>query len=352
MLPLMERIENAPVTRIPSGDIIVSGIKYRSVYEETDECRQLLDSIAVLGVTQAGLLRPYFDKEKNEVHPTKRELVDGGHRFWCSNKLGYSSFPGKIVDLTDDEVLQLQIVLNERRLKTKPIDQLNQIMLFIGRHPDYSPAQVAKALVMWPTQIYDILKLKNLSKEAAELVTKGGISAGNAYALGKFIPAEYQTSDWPESTKGGESILDEAQKMDGAPFADFCSKLRKAINKGEKVVKENLGPIIVMLSAKQIKEKLERAEREVNSVSPVDEDYSRLLGRYQMTQEICGIDELALAERRALKSANENTSKLKLAERKAKLAEESAQKAKKALAEQRVRLNATTTCKTEELVGV
>lgn len=335
----MINLEKGIRKHVPLSDIVVSDIKYRPIYDTLDECKQLCDSIAKDGIQQDLLVRPYFDKEKKQEHPTKLELVDGGHRFYCAQQLNLANVPIKIVNLTDDEVLRLQMVLNERRLKTKPIDMLNQVNTYIGRHPEYPLSRVAEELGLWPTQLHDILKLKNLSKEATKLVEENKISACNAYALGKFIPSEYQIDDWPED--GIESILVKAQQLEGVPFADFCSKLRKALNKGGKVAKEDIGPAIKILTTNQIKNKLEEAKAEINGHTPGTEEYVRLLGRYQMIQEVCGVDEMSIAERRAIKSAEDNTKKLKIQEKKVKLAEESARKAKEELKKQKERLQET-----------
>jgi len=275
---------------VPLDSLVVTDVKYRPVYKERDDYERLKFDIQENGIMFPIIVRS-LKNEFKQLIPNKYEIVDGGHRFSCATELGFDRVPIIVDDnITDDEVIRLQMSANERRLPTKLIDKLHQVVRYITNHPEQTQTEVAAALTMWPADLSNILKLKKLSAEATQLVSEDKITACNAFNLAKYIPEDYQQDE----------VLTMAQNQSGSQFLHSVMDIGKAI-KAQKAAPgtavEPTGPSVKIVSPKIIKEKLDEIKEYIESKGDSLTEYDR--GRYDMLKEICSIDERSLAVRNA-----------------------------------------------------
>lgn len=96
-------------------DIAIGEFNHRKAFDETS-MQELTDSIREKGVLQPVVLR-YMKKEG------KYELVCGERRFRASKAAGLTEIPATIRELTDEEVVELQIIENLQRKDVHPMEE-------------------------------------------------------------------------------------------------------------------------------------------------------------------------------------------------------------------------------------
>ena len=102
-------------------------MQLRPVDKRTVEYRELKDSIKEHGLWQPILVRPVPGSNLSPSY----EVVDGFYRYNCCKELRLESIPCLIRELTDKEVLIVQIQTNAVRLETDPIDFARQLWRII-----------------------------------------------------------------------------------------------------------------------------------------------------------------------------------------------------------------------------
>lgn len=109
MSQVSERFET-----IPLGAIAESKTNPRKTFDKA-RLQELADSIAAKGVVQ-----PIVVRAKGKA---KYEIVAGSRRFRASKLAGVDTIPAMIRDLTDDEVLEIQIIENAQREDIDPYEE-------------------------------------------------------------------------------------------------------------------------------------------------------------------------------------------------------------------------------------
>lgn len=183
---MAETIVNIPLSKLHEPHILL-----RPVRKGTVEYLELRDSIAVHGLTNSLLARPHPSK------PGEHEVVDGFWRYNCLKELGIPTAPCIVKELTDREVLELQLQSNAIRPTTKPCDFAKHLRRILRDDPDMSMPALAAAAgksTVWVKNQLSLLNLKPLYQKA---VDRGEMSCSNAYALAK-LPTRYQ-DDYAEA---------------------------------------------------------------------------------------------------------------------------------------------------------
>jgi ParB family chromosome partitioning protein len=91
---------------LPLNVLIPSKTNPRRIIED-DSLRELAESISVHGVLEPLIVRPVTERDF--------EVVVGGRRFAASKKAGKDDVPCSICNLTDAQVLEIQLVENLQR---------------------------------------------------------------------------------------------------------------------------------------------------------------------------------------------------------------------------------------------
>jgi len=215
-------------------------VALRSVNRESEEYKGLVDSIKNVGFMGTITVRKKNDPEtKVEFY----ELVDGLHRFCAAADAGLKQINVDCVNLSDDSVMEAQIMANIHKVETRPIEYSKQLLRILSRNPLMTEAELAAKLGKSPQWISERLNLTRITNpKIMGLVNEGKIKLANAYALAK-LPAE-EMADFvdramtkqpdefvPEVQARVKEIREAKRKGDDAPPAEFvpvqyCQKLK------------------------------------------------------------------------------------------------------------------------------
>jgi ParB-like chromosome segregation protein Spo0J len=148
------------------------------------------------------------------------------YRWTCAKEIGLERVPTLIKqDVTDEEVLSLQIQANAIRPETRPCDFARQLKRIQKAHPGITLAQLATMVSKNPTWVSQQLGLLHLSPKHQKMVDRGEICLRNAYMLSKLPPrlrSEY---------------ADQAKTMTGEAFhalaASVIKQFKEAVRQGK-----------------------------------------------------------------------------------------------------------------------
>lgn len=165
-------------------------IQLREVDKRTVEYRELRDSIEEHGVWQPILVRP----AGNGLY----EVVDGFHRYNCCKELRMAAIPCLVRDLTDSEVLVVQVQTTAVRLEAEPVEYGRQLWRIINEDRTMTVAELARAVKKSPVWVNKMLRLRKLCPQAKAAVERGQIAVTVAHELAK-LPDKMQRKLLPQA---------------------------------------------------------------------------------------------------------------------------------------------------------
>ena len=165
-------------------------IQLREVDKRTVEYRELRDSISEHGVWQPILVRP--------VGNGLYEVVDGFHRYHCCKELRVTAIPCLVRDLTDSEVLVVQIQTTAVRLEADPIEYGRQLWRIINEDRTMTVAELARAVKKSPVWVNKMLRLRKLCPQAKTAMERGQMAVTIAHELAK-LPDKMQRKLLPQA---------------------------------------------------------------------------------------------------------------------------------------------------------
>lgn len=146
--------------------------------ERTDpQYAELRESVREKGVLVPILVRP---------HEGGYILIDGMQRFTLSKETGHTSIVARVLDVTEAEALEIQIICNLHRVDTKPVQFAEQLRLMMVLEPGLKVPKLAMRLQVSPAWIYNTLGLLRLEPTVQTLVDSGKMGIANAQALAKL----------------------------------------------------------------------------------------------------------------------------------------------------------------------
>lgn len=168
-------------SRIRLTEIVASKTNPRTSFTAPD-IAELAASIKKHGVFQPLLLR---------VHPTKPgtyELVDGERRLRAAKEAGLADVPAMVSDLTDDQVLEIQIVSFLQRKDLTAIEEAQCFNTMLVKK--YTHERIAEKVGRSVQYVRDRCRLLNLVKGAVELLQAKRIEVGHAILLARLSPED------------------------------------------------------------------------------------------------------------------------------------------------------------------
>lgn len=174
---------DAKLAHIDITDLRECRIQLRPVDKRTVQYQELLDSIKTHGLWQPLLVRPATDKNRGGF-----EVIDGFYRFSCCETLRFKVVPCFIRDLTDREVLIVQIQCNAVRLETNPIDFARQMWRIIKEDKSMTVGEMAYTVKKEPAWVRKMLGITRLCHEISIAVKRGDVGIEIAYYLAKLPP--------------------------------------------------------------------------------------------------------------------------------------------------------------------
>lgn len=188
-----------------SLDLIVpSPTNPRKSFDQV-ELEQFAESISALGVTMPILVRPFeagggYIPEGQEVddeipgHFTliRYELVSGERRWRASQIAGKEHIPAIIRNLSDAEVLDIQMVENLQRVDLHPMDEAAGYQVLVTaaaqRGVALTHAELAHKVGKPFSYVAQRIKLLDLQPVAREVFQAGDINIGHALILARLTP--------------------------------------------------------------------------------------------------------------------------------------------------------------------
>ena len=167
-------------------------LQLRPVDKRTVEYRKLRDSIKEHGLWQPILVRPSPDGIYGMY-----EVVDGFYRYSCCKELRLKTVPCLIRELTNKEVLVVQIQTNAVRLETDPIDFARQMWRII-KEEEITVGQMAHMVKKSATWVRKMLKITRLCDEVKAAVRRGEVTISIAHEIAK-VPAAIQKELLPQA---------------------------------------------------------------------------------------------------------------------------------------------------------
>jgi ParB family chromosome partitioning protein len=156
---------------------------------------ELVESIRSMDVLQPVLVRPWKSKGVGDV---EFEIVAGERRYRASQKAGKPTIPAIVRELTDDQVLEIQIVENLQREDVTAIEESRgyvQLFNAIAKAEPKKPKQeivasIAKKIGKSVRYVYARMKLSQLEPQVLAFLDKGTIDASHCDLMVSLQPAD------------------------------------------------------------------------------------------------------------------------------------------------------------------
>jgi ParB family transcriptional regulator, chromosome partitioning protein len=132
-----------------------------------------------LSLQTSGLLQPISVRPRADG---KFELIAGERRYRAASRLGWTSIPAVIRDVSDEQLLSLALVENLQREDLNPIEEAEGYRQLINEF-GLAHQQVAQAVGKDRSTVTNALRLLTLPTEVQQLVRDGSLTLGHARAL-------------------------------------------------------------------------------------------------------------------------------------------------------------------------
>src|ERR1700722_1502418 len=168
---------------LPLAVLTESRTNPRRIFED-NALKELAESIRTQGVLSPLLVRPL-----NELG---FEIVAGARRYRAAQLAGVPTVPVRIVNLTDAETLEAQLVENLMRRDVHPMEEAQGFRALLNlEEPKYSIEQIGARTGKNPAFVASRLKLADLVPAAVDAFYADEIGVGHALLLAK-LPADQQ----------------------------------------------------------------------------------------------------------------------------------------------------------------
>lgn len=196
--------------RIPLDQIAASSTNPRTHLDPV-ALEELVTSIRDKGVVQPILVRPKAGARNGHTF----EIVAGERRVKASRLAEQKTIPAIIRELSDAEVLELQLIENIQRRDLTPLEQARGFRRLIDTNPDkHSAESIARRIGMSAQWVWDRMKLNDLIPEAKRILEAGRMTVGHAILIARLKPADQQrTIDVEDGAEYGGLFEGEDAKL-------------------------------------------------------------------------------------------------------------------------------------------
>jgi len=168
---------------LPLGVLTESTTNPRRIFEE-DSLKELAESIRTQGILSPLLVRPLNERSF--------EIVAGARRYRAAQMAEAVTVPVRIINLSDAEALEAQLIENLQRRDVHPMEEAQGFKALLDLdEPKYSIEQIAAKTGKTPVYVAQRLKLTELAPVAVEAFYREEIGVGHALLLAK-LPADRQ----------------------------------------------------------------------------------------------------------------------------------------------------------------
>jgi ParB family transcriptional regulator, chromosome partitioning protein len=164
----------------------------RSERPPPDPTRSLASSATKSPTTQKaesiktqGVLSPILVRPLAEGFPEHFEIVTGARRFRAAQLAGLDSVPVRIVNLSDSDVLEIQVIENLQRVEIHPLEEARGFRALL-QLDGYDIHKISSKIAKSPNYVATRLKLTDLVAEVAEAFLKNELMVGHALLIAKL----------------------------------------------------------------------------------------------------------------------------------------------------------------------
>jgi ParB family chromosome partitioning protein len=191
---------------LPLSILTESKTNPRRIFEDA-ALKELADSIRSQGVLSPLLVRPLNERSF--------EIVAGARRYRAAQMAEAATVPVRIINLTDAEALEAQLIENLQRRDVHPLEEAQGFKALLDlEEPKYSIEQIAAKTGKSAVYVAQRLKLTELAPVAIEAFYREEIGVGHALLLAK-LPADRQEEalsacfreDWGGGSKAKRILL-------------------------------------------------------------------------------------------------------------------------------------------------
>ena len=160
---------------LPLNVLTESTTNPRHIFEDA-ALKELADSIRTQGILSPLLVRPLTERGF--------EIVAGARRYRAAQMAEADTVPVRIVNLTDAEALEAQLVENLIRADVHPMEEASGFRALLNlEEPKYSIEQIAARTGKTPAFVASRLKLTELAPVVVEAFCLVEIGTGNVAAI-------------------------------------------------------------------------------------------------------------------------------------------------------------------------
>ncbi len=200
-------IANATEYRdLPLAMLTESATNPRRIFED-NALKELAESIRSQGILSPLLVRPLQERGF--------EIIAGARRYRAAQMAESATVPVRIVNLSDAEALEAQLIENLQRRDVHPLEEANGFRALLNlEEPKYSIEQIAAKTGKSPVYVASRLRLTELVPVAVEAFYREEIGVGHALLLAKLQPGQQEQAlaacfkeDWSAGGQKAKRIL-------------------------------------------------------------------------------------------------------------------------------------------------
>lgn len=192
-----------------------------------EEMAEMTDSVKRHGILQPILVRPWPEcYSAGEGQYPAYELVAGERRYRAAKAAELESIPVMVRNLTDHEVLEIQIIENLQRKGLHEIEEAEGYELMIKEH-DYTADQLAEKIGKSRAYVYGRMKLNALCTRARLAFRDGKLTASTALLIAR-IPGEKMQMEAIDKITGTWEGVMSFRRAAEIIQREFCFTLDKA----------------------------------------------------------------------------------------------------------------------------
>jgi ParB family chromosome partitioning protein len=191
---------------LPLNVLSESTTNPRHIFEDA-ALKELAASIRTQGILSPLLVRP--------LNEQSFEIVAGARRYRAAQMAEAATVPVRIVNLTDAEALEAQLIENLQRRDVHPMEEAQGFRALLNlEEPKYSIEQISARTGKTPAFVAARLKLTELAPVVVEAFYREEIGVGHALLLAKLQPDKQEQAlaacfkeDWSGGDRKAKRLL-------------------------------------------------------------------------------------------------------------------------------------------------
>lgn len=169
-------------------EVAVNAVKFSKNYRQTFPEKSLKELARSIG--QHGIVQPLVVRRMGDGY----ELIAGDRRLKAAALAGLVTVPARIVEATDSEVLEIQLVENVQREAVPFYEEALALKRLQDDPYNYDVREIAKKIGKSEQYVYFQLKLTRMCLEARRACEKGELSKSVAWLLSRIDDENVQAN--------------------------------------------------------------------------------------------------------------------------------------------------------------